>query len=483
MLRFRAALFPFAVLMAFGAGVPVAADAPDAGDVSQAVILDRIRDAAMSSDWAYQRLSDLSDVVGPRLSGSPGAEAAVVQVAAALKATGLQVTLQPVKVPHWVRGEERGELVDYAGRPQGVTQRITLTALGGSGATPASGLMAPVRVFHSFAEIEAHAADVKGSIVLLSVPYDQNLADNGLAGAAYAQGGEPRFRGPAVLAKLGAAAALVRSVGGANYRLTHTGATNFEADGRVIPAAAVTVEDALLIERLSARGPVTMKLTLTPQNLPEVASNNVIADLPGREKADEIVLVSGHLDSWDLGTGAMDDGIGVTASMGAVALLKAMGLTPRRTIRVVAWMNEENGTRGGAAYYEAMKGSVAKHVAAIESDFGIGRPLGIVAAVDAASGKALIPVLEALRPIGAGALDRRDGHTGSDIAPLQEAGVPSFAPLVDSRHYFDYHHTPADTFDKVDPDAMRRQVAVLAMLAWTLAEMPEPLARTKPSAQ
>ena len=245
-----------------------------------------------------------------------------------------------------------------------------------------------------------------------------------------------------------------------------------------IPAAAVTVEDALLIERLAQRGAVSMKLVLTPQRLPDADSDNVLADLPGREKADEIVLVSGHLDSWDLGTGAMDDGMGVTSAMGAVALLKSLGLVPRRTIRVVAWMNEENGGRGSAAYFASVRDGIARQIAAIESDFGLGRPLGIRTALDADGGKALRPVAEALRVIGAGVVDRRDGHVGSDIAPLQDAGVAAFAPLVDGRHYFDLHHTPADTFDKIDPDAMRRQVAVLAVLAWYLAERPEPLRGT-----
>lgn len=437
--------------------------------------LARIRDEAMKTDWAYQRLEDLSDLVGPRLSGSPGAEAAVTQVAKALKDAGLDVTLQPVKVPHWVRGEEKGEIVDYAGRPKGVTQKVVLTALGGSAATPTDGLTAPVLVVRSFSEIERRASEVKGRIVLFSVPFDQQLADNGLAGEAYGQAGESRFRGPGVLAKLGAAAVLVRSVGGAVYRLPHTGATNWPDGVAPVPAAALTVEDALLVERLAARGPVTMKLVVTPKTLPDADSHNVLADLRGREKPDEVVLVSGHLDSWDLGTGAMDDGMGVTTAMGAVALLKSMGITPRRTIRVVAWMNEENGTRGGKAYFDALGGSVANQIAAIESDFGLGKPLGIRAPLDAAAGKAMAPVQEALRAIGAGVLDRREGTVGADIAPLQRAGVTAFAPLIDVRHYFDLHHTPADTFDKIDPDAMRRQVAVLAVLAYFLAERTEPL--------
>jgi carboxypeptidase Q len=441
-----------------------------------AATLARIRDAAMATDWAYQRLTDLADTIGPRLSGSPGAEAAVGQVAESLRAAGLQVRLQPVKVPHWVRGEERGELVDYAGRPNGVTQRLILTALGGSGATPDAGLVAPVLVLRSMAEIERRGAEVKGRIVLVSVPFDQHLADNGLAGAAYGQAGEPRFRAPALLAKLGAAAALVRSVGGANFRVPHTGTSNWPKDVTPIPAAALTAEDAMLVERLAARGPVTMKLTLTPRTLPDADSHNVIADLPGREAPEQVVLVSGHLDSWDLGTGAMDDGMGVTASMGAVALLKSLGLVPRRTVRVVAWMNEENGTRGSAAYFESVKDTIRNQVAAIESDFGLGRPLGIVGTIDEAAFKRMAPVQEALRPIGAGVIDRRFGNVGSDVAPLQNAGVVGFAPLVDTRHYFDLHHTPADTLDKVDADALRRQVAVLAVLVYFLAETAEPIA-------
>jgi hypothetical protein len=444
-----------------------------------AAVLARIRDAAMASDWAYQRLADLADIVGPRLSGSAGAEAAVAQTAAALRAAGLAVALQPVQVPHWVRGEERGELVGYAGRPAGVTQRVVLTALGGSAATAAGGLTAPVLVLRSMAEIEKRAAEVKDRIVLVSVPFDQRLADNGFANDAYGLAGAPRFRAPAMLARLGAAAALVRSVGGADYRVPHTGTSNWPDDVQRIPAAAVTVEDALLIERLAARGEVTMRLVLTPQTLPHVVSANVLADLRGRDKPDEIVLVSGHLDSWDLGTGAMDDGMGVTAAMGAVAVLKSLGLAPRRTLRVVAWMNEENGTRGSKAYFASVKDSLATQIAAIESDFGLGRPLGVRAPVDAATGDRLEPVLAALRPIGAGVLDRRPAEMGSDIEPLQEAGVAAFSPLVDGRRYFDLHHSPADTFDKVDADALRRQVAVLAVLAYFLAEVEEPLRATR----
>lgn len=469
--------WPWALLLA--AALPAAqAEVTTAAPVDAAT-LERIRDAALGSDYAWQRLADLADRIGPRLAGSRGAQAAEDQVAAAMQAAGLQVRLQTLKVPHWVRGEERGELVDYAGRPDGITQKLALTALGGSAATPARGLVAPVLLVRGLAELEARAAEVPGCVVVISVPFDQNLADNGQAGPAYLQAGEARFKGPALAARLGAAAVLVRSIGGARYRLPHTGATVWDEGGRRIPAAALAVEDALLIERLGAQGPVRLRLLLTPQTLPDADGRNVIADLPGRERPEEVVIVSGHLDAWDLGTGAMDDGMGVAAAMGAVQVLRSLDLAPRRTVRLVAWANEENGTRGGKAYREALGAEVSRHVAAIESDFGLGGPLGISAAIAPDQLKRLDPVGRALRAIGAGVLNLRLGEaTGADIAPLQKAGVPGFAPLVDARHYFDLHHTAADTLDKVDPQALRRQTAVLAVLAYYLAEMPEPLERS-----
>ncbi len=464
-----------AVLFA-GACADALAQQPEAAAVDVAT-MERIRDAAMSSDFAWQTLANLADKVGPRLSGSPGAEAAVTQVSEAMKAAGLVVSLQPVKVPHWLRGDESGELVEYNGRPKGITQRLHLTALGGSAATPKKGLTAPVLLVHSLAELKARATEVPGKIVLISVAFDQNLADNGQAGAAYGQAGEPRFNGPAAAAKLGAVATLVRSVGGANYRLPHTGATKWDEGGKQIPAAALASEDAMLIERLAAQGPVTMKLLLTPQTLPDADSHNVLVDVVGREKPEEVVIISGHLDSWDLGTGAMDDGMGVAAAMGAAQVLKSLGLAPRRTVRAIAWMNEENGGRGGKAYFDAIKDKIATQSAAVESDFGLAGPLGVTGAISDAQMKRLAPVGLVLRGIGAGVLETRGGNAGSDIAPLQNAGVPGFAPLVDGRHYFDLHHTAADTLDKVDPQALRRQTAVLAVLAYYLAEMPQPLDR------
>lgn len=464
------------VLSAIAASLFVLGTAHGA-DANDAATLASIRDTAMASDWAYQRLEDMTDLVGPRLSGSPGAAAAVQQVAEAMRKLGAKVTLQPVKVPHWVRGEEKAQLVDYAGRPQGVVQNLVLTALGGSGATPAAGLTAPVIVVRDFEELKARGAEVKGKIVLFDVAFDQGMADAGLGGPAYRQGSAFRTRGPALAADLGAAAALVRSVGGADYRLTHTGATRLE-DGKRIPAAAITAEDAMLIARLGKRGPVTMKLVLTPQTLPDADSYNVIADLPGTDKADEVVIVSGHLDSWDLATGAHDDATGVTASMGVLETLKKLNLKPRRTIRMVAWMNEENGGRGGAAYHQANKAALGRQFAAIESDGGVaGRTFGVQASIGPQAEKLFGPLQAALVPIGAGVLQRRDVIGAGDLHALETDGVPSFTPLIDSSVYFNYHHTPADTFDKVDPDHLKRHVAVMSALTWYLANMEQPIGR------
>lgn len=438
--------------------------------------LAQIRDAAMTSDYAYERLADLTDLIGPRPSGSPGAAAAINQVADAMRALGARVTLQPVKVPHWVRGVETGELVEYAGRPNGVAQKVVLTALGNSGATPQAGLRAPVLVVHSFDEFKARSAEAKGKIVLFDVPFDQLAADRGLAGPAYGTAVAYRGAGPRMAAEAGAVAALVRSVGGANFRIPHTGLTNF-GPTKPIPAAAVTTEDAMLMTRLARRGPLAMHLTVTPQKLPDADTFNVIADWPGTDKADEVVIVSGHLDSWDLATGANDDASEVAAAMGVIDTLRKLDLHPRRTIRLVAWMSEEQGGHGGIGYAGAYKGEVEKHFAAIESDGGSGRPFGIQASVGKAALPLFAPLQQALLPIGANVFKREDELGTGDLFSLEQAGVPSFEPLIDTSTYFHYHHTPADTLDKVDPDNVRRHVAVLASLAWYLANLEQPLGR------
>ena len=446
-----------------------------------ATALGRIRDAGLRDDWAYQRLADLCDKIGARLSGSPQADAAVEQIATALRAAGLNVSLQPVKVPHWVRGEEQAEIIEYPGRPAGVTQHLHLTTLGGSVATPVQGISGQVLVVHSFDELRAREGEARGKIVVFDVPYNETLAVNGRAGTAYGQGVVYRAQGASAAARVGATAALVRTVGGANYRLPHTGEMNYDPKLPKIPTAALSAEDAMWVARLAAEGPVSLRLKLLPQTLPDVESHNVIADWAGRERPEEVVIVSGHLDSWDLAQGAIDDGAGVTSAMGAVRLLQTLGLHARRTIRFVGWMSEENGSAGGQAYFNLNSAALERQIAAIESDNGAGRPLGISAHVPPAALTQFTPLMAALSPMGATLLDRREEPGGSDVEFLDAAGVPTLAPIVDTRTYFDYHHSAADTLDKIEPDNIRRQVALMAMMAYFVAEMPEALPRLPPS--
>ncbi len=453
-------------------------EAPDEG-VANA--LGRIREAGLSDDWAYQRLADLCDKIGPRLSGSRQADAAVEQIAAALRAAGLNVTLQPVKVPHWVRGEEQAEIIEYPGRPAGVIQHLHLTTLGGSVATPAQGISAQVLVVHSFDELRAREGQARGKIVVFDVPFNETLAVNGRSGTAYGQGVVYRAQGASAAARAGAAAALVRTVGGANYRLPHTGEMNYDPKLPKIPTAALSAEDSMWIARLAAEGAVTLHLKLLPQSLPEVESHNVIADWVGRERPEDIVIVSGHLDSWDPAQGAIDDGAGVISAMGAVHLLQTLGLHARRTIRFIGWMSEENGSAGGQAYFNLNSGALDRQIAAIESDEGAGRPLGVSAHVPAGALTQFGALMAALVPMGATILDRREGAGGSDVEFLDAGGVPTLAPIVDSRTYFDYHHSAADTLDKIEPDNIRRQVALLAMMAYFLADSPSALPRLPPS--
>ncbi len=447
------------------------------GTSALATTLVRIRDAALASDYAWQQTAILTDEIGPRLSGSKGAAAAVQRVAAELRALGLDVKLEAVKVPHWVRGAETATLTNWKNRADGLSHKLAVTALGGSVATPRQGLSAEVLPVRDFAELAALGRDkVKGKIVLFSAVFDERMNAAGRAGDAYGAAVAYRANGASKAAALGAVAALNRSAGPVGNYQPHTGSLRYADNAPKIPAAAIAAEDALLIERLSAKGPVTMQLTLTPQTLPDADSFNVVADLKGRELPDEIVLVSGHLDSWDLGPSAQDDATGVAAAMQVAATFKQLGITPRRTLRVVAWMNEENGVMGGKTYAKTHADEIARHVAVMEMDSGSGHPTGIAANVPPVALPLLKPISEVLAGIGAGIVDFRLTAVGVDIGPLSEAGVPGFAPLTDGRDYFTIHHTAADTLDKVNPRFLAENAAVLSVLAYALAEC-EPLPR------
>jgi hypothetical protein len=390
--------------------------------------LKQLQKAALESDYAYRQVAHLANNIGPRLSGSAQAAKAVEYVAGELETLGCNVQLEKVMVPHWVRGEETAALVRFPGQAPNTTQKIVLCALGGSVATPKNGIEAEVLVVKNFDELKLMPREkVGGKVVLFNYPFDKQMAAQGRAGEAYGQAVLYRSHGPSAAARQGAIACLIRSVGAADYRLPHTGMTDYAKDAPKIPAGAVTVEDADLIANLVAQGPVRMKLTLTPQTLPDVQSANVIGDIKGTERPDQVVIVSGHLDSWDLGTGAIDDGAGVAVSMEAANLIQKLHLKPKRTIRVIAWMNEENGEAGSKQYAKDHEKEIPNHFAAMETDGGAGHPIGVNIKAKPEVKKMFAPVAAILQESGASILDLVE-HCGADIEPLEKAGVPAFSP-------------------------------------------------------
>jgi carboxypeptidase Q len=436
--------------------------------------LSAIKAVALSDDYAYREVSHLTENIGARSSGSPQANAAAEYVAEELRQLGLEVHLQPVTVPHWVRGTETAALVEYPGQVAGTTQKIILTALGGSTSTGADGMTTEVVVVDSFEELQALGREkIAGKIVLFNEPFDKQKAAAGFAFAAYSDAVRYRGAGPKAAADLGAVAALVRSVGSADFRLPHTG---FSVPAG-IPAGAVTAEDADLIAHLASEGKVRMHLTLTPQKLPDETGYNVIADLKGSEHPDEIVVVSGHLDSWDLGTGAIDDGAGVVIAMETAELLQRLHLRPARTLRVIAWVDEETGGAGSQAYTKEYSADFSHHVAAIESDAGAAHPFGFDVKISPAAIELLHPVQNVLSSIGATLLQPSSEAPGADITPMSDAGVPAFGVMEDGRTYFYYHHTAADTLDKIVPGELRENAAAMAVLAYALTNMTYPLPR------
>ena len=421
---------------------------------------DRIIDAALKDSTAWSRLAEMTEKFGNRLSGTPALEETIDWVIARMKEDGLQnVRGEPAMVPVWVRGEESAQMV----RPR--AQNLPMLGLGGSIATPPGGITADVLVVGSFSDLTAKAAEASGKIVLFDVPFTN-----------YGETVQYRARGAVAAAKVGAVGALIRSVTPYSQRTPHTGGMSYDSTVRRIPAAAITVEDAEMIHRLVDRGErVRVKLTMSAKTLPDAPSRNVMGELVGSEKPDEIVVFGGHIDSWDVGRGAMDDGGGVVVAWEAVRLLKRLGLKPRRTIRVVGWTNEENGGRGGQAYRDAHKAEVDKHVLAIESDGGVFKPQGFSFTGSDAAVDMLKQIALLLDRIDAGAIVKGGG--GADIGPIMALGVPGLGLNVDGTKYFWYHHTDADTIDKLDPNDMARCVAAMAVMAYVAADMPETLPR------
>jgi carboxypeptidase Q len=418
----------------------------------------RIIGDAMSSPFAWERLALLGDTFGHRLSGSKGLEDAIQWAAAEMKKDGLEnVHTEPVKVPYWVRGRESAEITSPRQRP------LVMLGLGNSIGTPADGIEAEVLVLHSFEDLDANSARVKGRIVLYNVPFT-NYGETVLY----------RGNGPSRAAAHGAVAVLVRSVGPAGLRLPHTGALRYAEGVAQIPAAAITTEDADLLQRMQDRGTTPrVRLRMDAKFLPDADSFNVVGELRGRERPEEVVVVGGHIDSWDVGTGSTDDGGGCVVTWEALRILKKLNLRPRRTVRVVLWTNEENGTRGGNAYRDRYRDQLANHVLMLESDSGVLRPSNFGFTGSEAARARINEIAALLRGIQ---LDRiTSPGEGADIGPsVQAANIPAMSLEADG-NYFLLHHTAADTVDKIDPMDMSRASAAIAVIAYVVAEMPERL--------
>ncbi len=433
-------------------------------------IAGKIVGAALVEGRAYETLAQLTDRIGPRLSGSPGYEAAVAWAVGELKRDRVdRVWTEKVLVPHWVRGVESARIVSPIDAPMAVT------ALGMSDPTPEGGVTGEVVEVGSFDDLKAAGEKVRGKIVL----YNRPMLPNGGPEHGYGAGASLRHRGASEAAKLGAVATLIRSLGTAAFRIPHTGGMEYEEGVPHVPAAAISSEDADLIHRLLAAGaPVRVRLLLGCRTLPDVESANVLADIRGRERPDEVVVIGAHLDSWDLGQGAIDDGAGCAIVMDALRVLESLGLRPRRTIRAVLFANEENGLRGGEAYAAAHRAELAGHVAAIESDSGGARPLGIGVSAGPGAEEMLSRLASSLAALGADAVTHGGG--GADISAMRSAGVPMLGLRQDTTHYFDVHHTAADTLDKLDPRDLQANVAVMAVVAYALADDPGTLPRPAP---
>jgi carboxypeptidase Q len=420
----------------------------------------RLLHAATNTDFAWQRLARLCDTFGPRLSGSTNLEAAIDWILDEMRQDGLEnVHGESVTVPHWVRGAESAELLQP--RPR----RMPMLGLGGSIATPPEGLTAEVLVVESFADLRERASQAAGKIVVFNVPFTD-----------YHETVHIRVHGAAEAARVGAVASLIRSVTPYSIQSPHTGGMKYDDAVARIPHAAITVEDAEMMQRMQERGEkIVVRLKMSAQTLPDVPSRNVVAEITGSEKPEGIVVVSGHIDSWDVGEGAMDDGGGAMAAWEAARLMHKLGLRPRRTVRVVLWTNEENGLAGAHGYEQQHKSELTRHVLAIESDIGAFKPRGFSFN---GSDRALPKIRQLARSLGPlGANYITTGEEEADVGELRPDGVPNMALLTDGPRYFWFHHTDADTMDKLNPPELAECAAAMAIMAWEVADAPQGLPR------
>ena len=454
-----------------GAGAePARASGPRAAQGQEASIAEQYRgaadqliDAALNDHFAYERLTELVDKFGPRFSGTQNLEDALDWVLEQMEEDGLDnVRGEPVMVPRWVRGQESVELLEPRMRD------LPMLGLGGSIATPEDGITAEVSVVKSFDELEERQFEATGKIVLFNAAF-----------TSYGQTVAYRRNGASAAARAGAVASMIRSVGPYSQQTPHTGGMTYEDGVPRIPHAAITVEDAQMLQRFQDRGErIVVRLKMEAEMLPDSPSRNAVAEIIGSEFPEEVVVLGGHIDSWDVGQGAMDDGGGSVAAWEAVRLMKVLGLRPKRTVRVVLWTNEENGLGGGNAYREAHIDELDDHILAMESDGGVLKPSGFGFSGSDEAFAMISEIGTLLDRIEAGTIRRGGG--GADIGPIMRDGVPGMGLQVDGTRYFWYHHTDSDTIDKLDPDEMARCVAAMAVIAYVVADMPQRLPRETP---
>jgi carboxypeptidase Q len=428
--------------------------------------------AALRDSAAYKRLALLVDRFGHRMTGSQSLERAIDWIVEEMQRDGFDnVRKEPVTVVNWVRGDESAELI----APR--RMKIHMMGLGRSVGTSVLGIRAPVLVVRSFAELRARAADARGKIVLFNVPFDTTIPPFTAYGRAVAY----RALGADSASALGAVAMLVRSVTPSSLRSPHTGGMSpYDSTGRIreIPGAAISVEDAEMLQRMQDRGDrIVVRLTMAARTLPPTRSHNVVAEIRGSERPDEIIVMGGHIDSWDVGQGAVDDAGGCVAAWEALRLIKQLGVRPRRTIRVVLWTAEEIGLLGALAYRDAHRAAVDRHVLAMESDNGVFRPRAIAFGGGAGGLASMNLIASLLAEVGVDSA--RAGGPQADISPLFALGVPVVTIDTDPSRYFWYHHSDSDTIDKLDPADLARNVAIFAVIANTVANMDGVLPRSR----
>jgi hypothetical protein len=420
---------------------------------------DKLIAAALANHEGYDRLTYLCYRIGARLSGSPALGRAVEWSAEQMKAAGLSnVRVIPAKVPHWERGAESARMVAP------LDKSLHMLGLGMSIGTAPGGITADIVAVENFDDLAKLGREkIQGKIVVYNEEY-----------TGYGPTRVYRSTGASRAAAFGAVAALVRSATPLAMQIPHTGEMNYDEAQPKIPAAAISPEDAMMLATLYKQGvPVRVHLEMGARLLPDADSGDVIGEIPGKTHPEQVVVIGGHLDSWDVGQGAQDDGASIMACLEALAIIHKLGLQPQRTLRVAFWVNEENGGRGGDAYRAWVGDKIKDQVAAIEMDGGAEAPRGYGAGVDERSMEMLTQIAKLLEKIGASEI--RPGGGGSDIQPLVRDGVPGLSETTVGTHYFDWHHTEADTLDKVNIDDFRKNVASLAVMSFALADMPERL--------